>query len=282
MPRITHVKKAQPRYATVPVLNEDGTPKRTPVMRRRTDPVTGEVTEVQKVTKKGRPVFMAVTAQDKSTPKPMPVCDDPKCKQAAAGGSRTIQVGQPYKHITPKSGPYGGRTRSRHEDCANWQVWEYSSSLSARCAQISHDAWENFPESAEDAADFEGWAQEVADAITELAEEKQESADNIEDGFGHSTSASEELADQASELESWASDVTGISFEGPEPEPCPECDGTGEITPTKADGEEDPDAEPEECTECGGTGETALDEDALENWRDQCREAASVIDESPF
>ena len=37
MARITHVKKAQQRYKTVPVMNDDGTQKQVPVMTRRVD-----------------------------------------------------------------------------------------------------------------------------------------------------------------------------------------------------------------------------------------------------
>ena len=122
MPTITHVKKAQQRYAMVPVCNPDGTPKQTPVMR-------GDGT--QKTTKRGALVFMTVTVADKTKPQPLDTCDF--CHQP-------IEVGTPYKHITPKSGPYGGHKRTRHESCPTWQVWEYSSSLSARIAQIQHDA----------------------------------------------------------------------------------------------------------------------------------------------
>jgi len=113
MAKITYVEHAQQRYATVPVLDDNGEPKRTPVINKR----TGE----QKRTRRGnRPVFMTVTRQDRSQPLSMPRCDYPGCKHP----QREIQPGEPYKHISPKSGPYGGRTLSRHRDCPGWNVWD--------------------------------------------------------------------------------------------------------------------------------------------------------------
>lgn len=122
MARITHVKSARQRYATVPVLDENGQPKKIPVMRKD---------GTQKVTKHGKEVFRVLTTEDKSQPKPNRTCD--KC-------GTEIKVGDPYKWIAPKSGPYGGHKRFRCGTCPAWQVWEYSSSFSARISQLQHEA----------------------------------------------------------------------------------------------------------------------------------------------
>lgn len=90
MPKITYVKKAQQRYATVPVLDENGEQKKVPVTVKN-----GE----QKVTKHGRPVFRSVTVADYNKPLPNHTCG--KC-------GNEIKVGDPYMWIAPKSGPYGG------------------------------------------------------------------------------------------------------------------------------------------------------------------------------
>lgn len=119
MARITYVKKAQQRFATVPVIDpKTGKQKQTPVMTtkevRQEDGTYAKV-QVQKTTKRGLPVFMKVTEADKSQPLPNRTCG--KC-------GREIEVGQPCKHISPKSGPYGGRTLFRCDGCPNWHVWE--------------------------------------------------------------------------------------------------------------------------------------------------------------
>lgn len=206
MARITHVKKAQQRYERVPVLDEDGQPKRTPVMDRR----TGK----QKVSKRG-PVFMDVTVDDRTKPKPNLRCDFPGCGVGPQPGQ--IVPGQAYKHITPKSGPYGGTQRNRHEEHPSWNVWEYSSSLSARIAEIeSHFD----PSQFDNVEDLQSHLDEIAEEIRSLAEEKRESASNIEDGFGHATFASDELNEQADALESWADEVESLEIpEFPESEP---------------------------------------------------------------
>lgn len=216
MARITRVKRAQQRYAQVPVIDpETGRQKRTPVMR-----ANGQ----QKMTKRGTPVFMDVTVADRSQPLPNRTCG--KCHQE-------IKVGDPYKHISPRSGPYGGRTMYRCASCPDWHVWEYSSSLSARVAQISHDFWESFNDTTFESTDeVQELLNSAAEAIREIAEEKREGASNIEDGFGHSTYQSDELNDIADQLDSWADDVEGVSLtDYPEPEEadCDECEGSGEV-----------------------------------------------------
>lgn len=206
MARITHVKKAQQRYKTVPVLDEQGEPVRTPVMRRD---------GTQKVTKRGRPVFMSKTVADKSQPLPELSCDYPGC--SINGGK--IAVGSSYKHITPKSGPYGGRQRNRHAEHPNWRIWEYSSSLSARIAQIIDGAETSIPGEATEASDYESVLESAADEIEGLAEEKEEAATNIEEGFGHETSSSADRREEAESLRDWAEELRGVSFDDPPEEP---------------------------------------------------------------
>ena len=73
---------------------------------------------------------MTLTVVDKTKPKPLYNC-------SACG--KPIEIGTPYKHISPKSGPYGGHKMTRHESCPSWQVWDYSNSLSAQLSRISYD-----------------------------------------------------------------------------------------------------------------------------------------------
>lgn len=285
MARITVVKKAQQRYETKPVLDADGKPVKIALTKADGSP---KMTSAKRG-RTPRPVFITKTVADKTRPKPLLRCDFPGCTHP----DRAIQVGQSYKWIKPKSGPYGGRQLNRHQEHPSWNVWDYSSSLSARTQQISHNAWADFPENAEGTDEMTDWAASVAEEIRSLAEEKREGAQNIEDGFGHETYQSEELNQVADDLDAWADDVEGIDFpDYPEPEEqdCQECGGTGEVENPDYDPDEayeDADyAEPEnvECADCGGTGTDDTDEptdDQVSDWVEECRDAASLVDECP-
>lgn len=260
MARVTYVKKAQQRYETIPVLNEDGSPKQVPVTGR-----DGE----QKVTKHGRPVFRSLTVDDKT--KPLPLHDCGHCHLP-------IEVGTPYKHISPRSGPYGGRMLTRHEDCPSWNVWEYSSSLSARLAEVAHN-YTQAAESAESAEDVTAALEDAAGSVREIAEEKRESASNIEDGFGHATSQSDELNEIADSLDGWADEIESAEvpdFPEPEEQDCEECT-EGLIDDPLNDGETI------ECPDCDGTGRMTPDEpteEQMDEWRSEI-DAIEIVNESP-
>lgn len=300
MARVTHVKSAQQRYETVVVRDENGEPKRTPVMKRVKDHETGEVKQVQKTTKKGRAVFMTVTKQDRSKPKPNLRCDFSGCTVEPKPGE--ILPGQSYKHISPKSGPYGGRQMNRHAEHPTWHQWEYSSSLSARLAEIAYNFWGEL-DGVDNVDDVQSALDSCAEEIRSLAEEKREGASNIEDGFGHPTSASEELESIADELDSWADEVEGADIPDlPEPEDtdCDQCGGTGQDE-CDDDIHDNDDVEADEecptcggsaaireqvdCTECDGTGTIEAgdepSEDQIEEWRSELQDNLTIVDESP-
>lgn len=262
MPRVTHVKKAQQRYATRPVIDPaTGEQKKTPVVNK----MTGE----QKVTKSGRPVYLRITERDLERPLPMPQCDYAMCEHE----SREIAVGSPYKWIEPS----GQQVRNRHADCPTWQVWEYSNSLSARIAQITSEDPEDF----DSPDDWRSWAEAKAEEIRGLSEEKRESAENIVEGFGHETYQSEELNEIADSLETWADDLEAVDIpelpEADEDAECDECEGTGQL--------EGPDETA--CPACDGTGQSQDEEpdpteEQMDEWRSECRDAISaILDDCP-
>jgi hypothetical protein len=280
MARVTHVKRAQQRYATVPVIDETtGEPKRTAVMNKR----TGE----QKTTKKGKAVTMAVTKEDRTKPKPPYKCDS--C-------GNVIEVGTPYKHITPKSGPYGGTKRTRHESCPTWQVWEYSFSLSARLMQVAHD-FEQAIEGVESPEDVTSALEDAATAIEEIAEEKREGAGNIEEGFGHPTSASEELEQTADSLSDWATEIEQVDVpELPETEErffVTNGDGVASDLFEEDGYETEADAEhalashrDDEGTEDDGFEVEGIEPDEptdeqMDEWRSEVEDAVSIVNEPP-
>jgi hypothetical protein len=85
---------------------------------------------------------------------------------------------------------------------------------------------------------------QAAEDVREVAEEYRESGQNIEDGFGHPTSQSEELQERGEEVDAWADELESAASEietmDADPETCSECDGSG--------------TQEEECMDCGGEG----------------------------
>ena len=137
-------------------------------------------------------------------------CDFPGC-------GHVIAPGDGFKHISPRvPGSLGSVTRYRCLTHPDWHLWEYSSSLSARIAEIQYDGNNEILQSDENT--IEDLPTILGEKIRELADEKRESAQNIEDGFGHSTSLSDELNGQAYELESWADSVESVDILGGKPE----------------------------------------------------------------
>lgn len=258
MAQITRVKKAQQRYEMVPVLNPDGSQKQTPVMKNG----------VQATTRTGRLVFMDVTVADKTKPLPNASCG--KC-------GKEIEVGQPYKHISPRSGPYGGRRLVRCAACPDWMVWEYSSSLSARLAEVEYD-FSNALGDVSTTDEVQDALNEAAARVREIAEEKRESASSIEDGFGHETSQSAELNDIADSLDSWADEIESADIpELPDTDDleCENCEGSGKTTNDEGD-------ESEDCSECEGTGHpTEPPEDAIDEWRSEVQGDLTIVGEPP-
>jgi hypothetical protein len=251
MPKVMHVAKARQRYETKPVI----------------DPETGEqkVVTTSRATRKGKEVTRRLSEPDLDRPLPPRTCDY---------DGKEIAVGTPFKYIAIKR-QHGGTARYRHEACPNWNPWEYSDALWARIAQIQAqriDVSEILNEE-----DAQGVADGLVEMITMLAEEKREAAQNMEDGFGHSTAQSEEIADQADQLDSWANEFSSIAF----PEP--------------------PSTE-ETCTDCGGSGQQVVDgvemlcpaceddriereptDDEMAEWRDEVQnEIASLLENSPL
>jgi|SRR5579872_1480327 len=270
MPRVQHVAKARQRYQPRPIIDpETGQQKRVPVMKG----------DKQATDKHGKPVWRKLSEPDLDHPLPLRKCDAPGCPEPDA----LIQVGTPFKWISIRRA-YGSIEKYRHESCPTWQVWEYSDSLSARISRIQHDAGLDLA-NADDEDGFVDACATAADAIRELADEKEEAGQNMEDGFQHETEQSADLKDIAEQLREWAEQVedaygqTGIDEPEPEPENCPACSATGRVETD----ESAPGTEP--CDECGGSGEVTPEEpteEQMDEWRSGVRDAIQeIIDNSP-
>lgn len=197
MARVTTVKSAQQRFKTVPVLDEQGQPKKVQVFRKNGEP---------KLTKKGAEIWRKVTVEDKTQPLPNHTCG--KC-------GKEIKVGDPYKWIQPKSGPYGGSKRYRCISCPSWRPSETTGSAALGALygaqEAAEDALANWDR--ETVEDLQEIANECAAGVREAAEVYKESAQNMEDGFGHSTYQSDELNEKADNLESAADELENVDLD---------------------------------------------------------------------
>jgi hypothetical protein len=233
MARIHHVRKAQQRYVQVPVVDDDGNDVTTAVMRRDGTP---------KKTKTGREVTRRQVVDDRS--QPLPPHDCGYCH-------KPIEVGTPYKWVKIKSGPYGGRTLRRHAGCPPWKQSELTTSKMAGIYAAQED-FEASAGSCESAGDFSDLMSTFADAVREVASEYEESADNIEEGFGHETYVSSELREKAEQLNDWA-DNCDESFDE-----VPECEH-----PDLEEGQSE-----DECEHCED-GVLLPSSPAFDEWRDE-------------
>lgn len=199
MARVTHVARAQQRYATKPVIDpETGQQKTIAQTKKDGSP---------KTTKKGRPIVVRATVEDRTKPLPMPKCG--KC-------GKTIEVGQPYKWVKTKSGPYGGAKKFRCADCPSWRPSELTGSAALGTLYGAQEAAEDAlgEWSPEDGVDALGEIlTTLAEGVREAAETYEESASNMEDGFGHETYQSDELRSKAEELNGQADEVESAADE---------------------------------------------------------------------
>lgn len=120
----------------------------------------------------------------------------------------SIEYGAPYKYFTMKMS-YGGVKKAYHEACSI----PASHRTTSRMGEI-YDAQEALDlDACEDTDAMQAELASFAEAVRSVAEGYQESADNMESGFGHSTYQSEELAERASSLEDWADTLESVDFE---------------------------------------------------------------------
>lgn len=131
----------------------------------------------------------------------------------------TIQAGTAYNWIKSRYGP----KRSRHAHCRPFRPSDLTSNdklseLYAIQEAIEDDvgAWGILEQT--DLSNLISALEDGAEAARGVAEQYRESAENIESGFGHATSQSEELASNGDEVDGWADELEQLST-GLEPAP---------------------------------------------------------------
>ncbi len=134
-----------------------------------------------------------------------------------------IKIGDPYKWIAPRAHrAVKGIKRNRHTSCPAWRPSQTTSSQHLATIYGAQEAADEQitainVDTAEDTADAEealkGIAEEFAESVQEAVESYAESAQNIEDGFGHETYQSEELREKSEAVDGWATDVASYDVD---------------------------------------------------------------------
>lgn len=126
----------------------------------------------------------------------------PKCGKCGV----TIEVGQSYLWWANRAP--GQRQGHKQVRCLEHRpsIAEMTPGRRGQLYQLQEDVGNALGEATEP-GDVIGCAEQAAEGLRELAGELQEGADNIESGFGHTTSQSEEMAEKAQELESLADTI---------------------------------------------------------------------------
>jgi hypothetical protein len=189
-----------------------------------------------------------------------------------------IEAGQAYVWAQA----FRQQRRVVHQSCGGFQPWETEpNEKRAAIYHAQHDAHVQLDGLDADAyidaegcnaegfvSDVQSVLDEFAEALNEVQSMYEESADNIEDGFGHETESSSEQRELGEQVESWSSDVTdALSSVGDEPD--------FDTDDDDGDAERDVDADDDE--------RAAARDEAWQTWVDEVVGAASdAIDDCPI
>ena len=136
-----------------------------------------------------------------------------RCGVTIAAKDRAAGVlGDPYRWAKPRAGKFarGAKLVRCMATTCNFRPSEMTSSKMGTI----YDAQEEFGLTGEaSVGDIRSALEEFAGVVNEVAQEYRDSASNIEEGFGHTTSQSEELESKADDLEGWAEEVGNVALE---------------------------------------------------------------------
>lgn len=123
----------------------------------------------------------------------------------------TIEKGEMYFWWKPRVSPtYGGNVTKKR--C--WRHRPKPSEMARNpkvAALLEIEDNIDFSE-VNDEGDAQGLAEDIANAVRDVADEYHESANNIVEGFGHETMQSEEQEERASELEEAADGIENVEI----------------------------------------------------------------------
>ena len=168
-----------------------------------------------------------------------------------------LPAGSAYKWVKPRAHKsMRGIKRVRCTSCPDWRRSEISSSKLAD-AYAAQEMLEDTNTSGYTTMDeFEALADTLADMVEGCADGYEESADAIEDGFGHEVPMSEELREKADMVREWAEE---IRYSAQNADVFEEAQAEAEVR------EEDPDVDEDDVVD--------LVEEKRDEWREAVLEA---------
>jgi len=192
-----------------------------------------------------------------------------------------INIGDSYKWVAPRAHRAAqGHKRNRHVNCPAWKASELTSSQHLATIYAAQESAEEALASVtigsvEDAPDVLEQLREIAgdfaDQVREASESYNESAQNIEDGFGHPTYQSEELQEKGESVEQWADEAADVNLTDFDENDnvCSECSMV-------LDDEQHTDEKNEDYHEF------VSDDDVLQDWlQEQIDAVSDVINDNP-
>ena len=119
-----------------------------------------------------------------------------------------VQVGEAYKYIAKKTGPYSSTKLIFCQDCTP----RTSHLLSGRSAEMASNV-EGFIDSVSEDVDFDALSEALNDLISStesMTTEIEEAANGIEEGLGHPTAQSEAMQETAYGLYQWKDSLQAV------------------------------------------------------------------------
>lgn len=133
-----------------------------------------------------------------------------RCENCGA----TISVGDPYRwwaNRLPHSFGSSKHVRCFKDTCRPSQA-DMTPGRAGQLMRLQADGSDEISR-AQSVEDLQSIAGSLAEQVRELGEELRESAQNIEDGFGHPTSTSEELEERAENIDGYADELESVDLD---------------------------------------------------------------------
>lgn len=193
---------------------------------------------------------------------------------------KPIVKGDSYVWVALRPSTYSSMKKKRHATCPDWKMSELTFG-SLQPVYAAQEAAESALFEAKTVDDVRTAAQDFIAAIEEYVAECQDKRDNLVDGFGHETQASELQQERIDGGEAWVQGVQNLVDELEDEPFCPECNGSGRVQADDEHQNSDDGMMP--CTICDETGNAAEGSEAMTAYLDTCAtDLQSEISESPF
>lgn len=138
-----------------------------------------------------------------------------------------VQVGESYKHVSLKTGPYSSITRvwcKDHNPLMSELTTNDRKSRLLAAQEALEDALENFRNGTISMDDLQAEFELQAGEAEDISNEYQDSADNMPESL-QSSQQVEDMREAASNVQEWSEALRDVDWPDFDPEECLECQG---------------------------------------------------------